>query len=1200
MNHSFPVRRFGLGSWLIGSLAFLFLAGFPVDAQTPHYVSFIPVGDLRAEDQTMQSVDKRFEPRALRYWPEKDGFVLQKVPKKRFNRALYGENHAFRVDAGDLPQFGFYGSNGMMGNVQFALQTSDGRLFRFEDLICDSVVYRDGRMCYDFKLPSTDAGIRLIAASSYDRQGAVFQLENVSDGSLTCIALFGAVRGRKLSRNGDLGADPENAMAMQPEYSHFNRYQWDASSFVVHYLYQKDLSSYSEQELYQPENKVSHLFGCFPTSAVLNTGNALLLPDHYSLSQLEDFLHQPAHPDYPLLYARWTMEPAEISYCGFSPDAAWKAEELPSVWQQNLDATADIQSHLTVHTPDPFIDAAAKALAFAADAIWESPVYQHGAVGWRVPLAGWRGAYTGDALGWHDRARTHFKAYAASQMTVPTSLPLIMDTALNLARAAHIEGTPMYSDGYIARTPNNPGNMTHYDMNMLYVDELLRHLQWTGDLEFAKEVWPLLVRHLAWEKRNFDADGDGLYDAYCCIWASDALQYSGGGVTHSSACHYYANLKVAELADLIGEDSRPYLQEAAHIRRAIQDSLWLDEAGHWAEYQDILGDRLRHPSAGTWSIFHPIDSHLGNPLEQYQALRYVDTRIPHIEVLIDSADLKRLSDSGLVVEDGLAMISSTDWMPYIWSVNNVAFGDVMHTALSYFQGHRPEEGFRLMKSVLMDGMYLGASPGNVGQISFYDAARTEMYRDFADPVGVYSRCFVEGLFGIEPDLLHGILHVRPSWPVGWEYASIDLPELSLTFEKDGQGHSSYHLESRFAKPLELLLELPKQHRGAIEVTVNGKTARGRWLDNGVECPKMLLFCGTADEYDIVVRETTEPLPVLSMPSEFTVGDFCLVKAPSSVRISQVADPQGIFASVQYSASQMECHLARKTGDHTFFVELSDGLSSWWQPVDVRIRPNTSSAENKPVRSSGKLRCVDLNPYFNEDINHTFEYGKYMSPRPQSTALQQPTQGFGDWCGPTAIPHVDDSGLRQAASPGNLLDIHPSEGNLPSSLPFATPCAPAVPNVVYVSQYDNYPKSVELPLRGKASHAYLLMAGTTNHQQCRMVNGIVRFIYTDGTADTLALVNPETWVPVEQDYYQDGHAFHVDAPHPYRLRLSDAALSNHPDRDWHLGGIGQRMIDGGAAVILDLPLNPHKKLKSLQMEAVTIESVIGLMSLTLEK
>ena len=68
--------------------------------------------------------------------------------------------------------------------------------------------------------------------------------------------------------------------------------------------------------------------------------------------------------------------------------------------------------------------------------------------------------------------------------------------------------------------------MHHYDMNLCYIDELLWHFNWTGDLEYARRMWPLLTLHLAWEKRNFDPDNDGLYDAYACIWASDALYYT--------------------------------------------------------------------------------------------------------------------------------------------------------------------------------------------------------------------------------------------------------------------------------------------------------------------------------------------------------------------------------------------------------------------------------------------------------------------------------------------------------------------------------------------------------------------------------------------------------------------------------------------------------------------------------------------------
>ena len=50
-------------------------------------------------------------------------------------------------------------------------------------------------------------------------------------------------------------------------------------------------------------------------------------------------------------------------------------------------------------------------------------------------------------------------------------------------------------------------------MNLCYIDELLWHFNWTGDLGYARQMWPVITRHLAWEKLNYDPDNDGLYDA---------------------------------------------------------------------------------------------------------------------------------------------------------------------------------------------------------------------------------------------------------------------------------------------------------------------------------------------------------------------------------------------------------------------------------------------------------------------------------------------------------------------------------------------------------------------------------------------------------------------------------------------------------------------------------------------------------------
>ncbi|MDP4291798.1 MAG: hypothetical protein Q8908_12005, partial [Bacteroidota bacterium] len=57
--------------------------------------------------------------RVMRYKPDGGDFVIVNGTR-RFNRALYGTNTAFRVEAGDLPEFALY-MPGMGGNLKFGL-----------------------------------------------------------------------------------------------------------------------------------------------------------------------------------------------------------------------------------------------------------------------------------------------------------------------------------------------------------------------------------------------------------------------------------------------------------------------------------------------------------------------------------------------------------------------------------------------------------------------------------------------------------------------------------------------------------------------------------------------------------------------------------------------------------------------------------------------------------------------------------------------------------------------------------------------------------------------------------------------------------------------------------------------------------------------------------------------------------------------
>jgi hypothetical protein len=126
-----------------------------------------------------------------------------------------------------------------------------------------------------------------------------------------------------------------------------------------------------------------------------------------------------------------------------------------------------------------------------------------------------------------------------------------------------------------------------------------------------------------------------------------------------------------------------------------------------------------------------------------------------------------------------------------------------------------------------------------------------------------------------------------------------------------------------------------------------------------------------------------------------------------------------------------------------------------------------------------------------------------------------------------------------------------------------------------------------------------MAGSTNHMQSRIDNGLVVATYLDGTTDTLRLRNPDNWCPIERDYYVDGKAFSTLEPRPYRISLATGAVSRDLGRTLGIKGVDGREIPGGAAQMLRMPLHHDRKLKSLTVRTLSNDVVIGLMAVTLQ-
>lgn len=1087
---------------------------------------------------------KHRSPRTLRYTPDGEDFVIINGDRK-FNRALYGGHSGFRLETGDVPEFAFYLPR-MGGNLSFAVWRESDSIPLNKMSHIESR-YRAGSRIYTITDPSLGKGsIKITALALYDSDAAIWKIESsdIPFGTLLTWR-FGGVADKRFTREGDLGVDPVDAFDFKPEYCVGNVYELKGNAFSVAFgepVKPNEESPYGAffDQPTNPDRK--SLFGIFPENSSLWTDQ------------------------YPALYGNVILGKEQYILIGSNPYSG--STDLKAVFDKTEASRAELAGRIRFNTPDPYMNTIGGALAVAADGVWDGQVWLHGAVGWRMPLSGWRAAYTGDALGWHDRARTHFNAYAASQVTeVPNTIPHpAQDPEMNLARSLKEWGTPQYSNGYICRNPYRNDQMHHYDMNLCYMDELLWHLNWTGDLEYARVMWPVITRHLAWEKLNYDPNNDGLYDAYACIWASDALYYNSGAVTHSTSYNYRGNKMAAMIAEKLGEDPTKYRKEAEKIHTALNATLWMPAKGYWAEYKDFMGKQRLHESAGVWTIYHAMDGEVADPFQAYQATRYVDTEIPHIPV----------KAAGLV-DEGYETVATTNWLPYSWSINNVAFAEVMHTALAYFQAGRSEAGYKLLKSSVLDGMYLGSSPGNFGQVSFYDAARGECYRDFGDPVGIASRMFIQGLYGILPDAMNGRLLIKPGFPKSWPFAELQTSDISFVYKQDDVT-DRYTISQHFEKPLTLELRVRARMDKINKITVNGNPATWKMVDDAVGYPLLSITGPATTDAHVEIEWGGEVLDTKTLVKNGVCKQGDLYKASFTQTVLDIFDPQQILAK------------GAVPGHRTYFAKLQQGDLSWWQPVHVEVTVDKKEIEPAFVNVVSK-RCepVTMDNLFNSSVTDIFR-NEYLTPRSPYTTLQLPVQGIGEWCHPKMTADIDDSGMRSKIE-NNLLQTT-------VGVPFRTPSEGK--NISFTSLWDNYPDQMEIPLSGKASRAYLLMAGSTNHMQCHIANGIIQIHYSDGTSETVELVNPENWCPIEQDFFVDGLSYKLEAPRPYRLHLKSGLVSNDLERDLNIKGVYGRPIDGGAGVLLDIKLNPKKKLKSLTLETLSNDVVIGIMGVTLQR
>ena len=157
------------------------------------------------------------------------------------------------------------------------------------------------------------------------------------------------------------------------------------------------------------------------------------------------------------------------------------------------------------------------------------------------------------------------------------------------------------------------------DATPLFVVLAAAYYARTGDLDFARELWPHVERALAWMREHGDIDGDGFleYDRKSVNglvnqgWkdSSDSIFHADGALAEApialaevQAYAHAAYRGAAALAAALGEASRAreLLAAAERLKERVEAAFWRDELGTYALAldRDKRPCRVRSSNAG--------------------------------------------------------------------------------------------------------------------------------------------------------------------------------------------------------------------------------------------------------------------------------------------------------------------------------------------------------------------------------------------------------------------------------------------------------------------------------------------------------------------------------------------------------------------------------------------------------------------------
>ncbi|MBQ9088796.1 MAG: hypothetical protein IJY46_08475 [Lentisphaeria bacterium] len=789
-----------------------------------------------------------------------------------------------------------------------------------------------------------------------------------------------------------------------------------------------------------------------------------------------------------------------------------------------------------LHTPDGTLNSVFKDLITAQDAAFHGRSFYHGAVGYHAPFLGWRGWYAPTLLGWDERVKRAIESHFDTIMRSNGEEKVWWDGG-DRPDLDH-EGTQYHhlenSHGFL---PALLHRNDIYDMQEVALDMTLHYLEYSGDMETAAKIIDRINEMLDWEERILDPDGDGLYQNFLNTWISDGHSYNGGACAQASCYNFRANRIAGHIAQKL---DRPELAEkfsarAEKIKAAFNGRIWQEKTGVLAEFIDTIGNKLVHASPELSTLYLASECEIMDEFyRNYRSLCFAEREIKSVQSAIRKGRL----------------YYSSNWLPKKYSTCGIFPAENAALALAFYRNFRKDKAFEIIEA-LLDGFELSTHPGAISHVFTPLGGEDGGDLDFTDVSSCVLRVLIEGMWGWQRAECGDLTVVAPQLPEKWKICEITLPAFKGSFHA-GVAKDTYSFTLNGDKNQKHFI-LPLSSAALDGVMLNGvETGYSLMALPGGAAVK--IECADGERFDFeIFYSKAEPFPRLSTV-QLTVYPGNIIELPVvGGKIVKIEDHAGILEEIYSGVFRVNENSTAGFADIFIRAKSASGIEVVL-PLALEVKNIPQKAVALP---DGEYGFVELEAHCNAALTAIHEQ-EFLSPRPEGYSIGMRKNGRYAWewnhFGHNALK-VDDSVLRQS---GGFVET-------PRGAKFKV-CT-GKKNAVTVSMWDNFPTRSLIPLPEKAAgKVKVLLCGTTNAMQSRVVNGKLTVICADGRKKVLELIHPVNFddflVPALQQTFEY----------------------------FYIG-------EGTHAIVAEIPLEPGMVPQELEVEAVANEVVISILGVS---